>query len=370
MNLSSSRVPPPSDQNAWVLSQRRMFGLIAWVGALACAGALWMQAPNLDPLDRVALPLLALTLLGLHLGLSLRWLRMRLAINVVYGVTTLYFLLALWQQFRVFVPDTQMLSPSTYWFTVLYAAAFLVYPPRLAGWLAGGTYLLALGLSLYHLFLGPLAGNLQLASSTAQFLMVGLVMIIVQATFGVQRVHLLAAREAAYRDALTGLANRRAAEERLAALARAGASFTLVLFDLDNFKAVNDLHGHATGDRVLRGVARALQDLAPPGGFAARWGGEEFLLILPFLGTRQVRLLLDKLREELYVQQHGDVTGITASFGVAITRPGEHPDVALARADAAMYAAKNRGRNDVHHADIHRTQLSLPGDPPGGGEPR
>lgn len=350
MNPGPLRLPPSADQTAWVMSQRRMFGLVAWVVAFACAGGLWMQAPTFDPLDRVALPLLGLTLLGLHLALALGALRMRVAINVGYGLATVYLLLALWQQFQVYAPQAQTLSPSTYWFTVLYAAAFLLYPPRLAGVLAGGVYLLTLGLCLVHL-LGPGAGELRLAAATAQFLLVGVVMIIVQATFGVQRVQLLAAREAAYRDALTGLANRRAAEERLSLLEHSDQSFTLVLFDLDHFKAVNDTFGHAVGDQVLRGVARAAQDSLPLGGHAARWGGEEFLLILPPLPPRHLRSMLDTLRSRLFNQRHGPVTGVTASFGVASARPGEHPDDVLTRADEAMYAAKQRGRDDVHHAD-------------------
>jgi len=359
VNRSPPGLPPALDQESWMMSQRRMFGLVAWVGALACAGGLWMQAPTFDPLDRVALPLLGVTLVGLHLALALGALRMRVAINVGYGLTTSYLLLALWQQFQVFAPGTHTLSPSTYWFAVLYATAFLLYPPRLAGVLAGGVYLFTLGLCLFYL-LGPGAGDRQLTAATSQFLLVGLVMIIVQATFGLQRVHLLAAREAAYRDALTGLANRRAAEERLAALAQSGQAFTLVLFDLDHFKAVNDTFGHAAGDQVLRGVARAAQESLPPGSVAARWGGEEFLLILPALSPRQVRLMLDRLRAQLGAQRHGAVTGITASFGVASGRPGEHPDDALTRADEAMYAAKQRGRNDIHHADLHHPPLGRP----------
>ncbi|GBF05667.1 diguanylate cyclase [Deinococcus aerius] len=347
--------PPRYEAAFWQTSQRRMFALLVAFGTLACVGALWAQAPNFDPLDRVALPVLALILLGLQLALLLRRLTVGVAATIAYGVTSVYFLLALEQQFRVFAPQVRMLSESTYWFPVLYAGAFLLYPPRRAAWLAGTTYLLAFGVCVNHLVTGASAGDPRLVGAVAQFLLVGAVMIIVQATFGVQRVQLLAEREAAYRDALTGLANRRAAEERLAALAQDGDRFTLVLFDLDHFKAVNDQHGHATGDLVLRGVAQAAQGVLPRGGVAARWGGEEFLLILPVLSTRQVREMLDTLRAQLGGQRHGEVTGITASFGVATAREGEHPDAVLARADAAMYAAKHRGRNDVQHADLQRT---------------
>lgn len=355
MTHPQNPVPQQHEAAFWQTSQRRMFSLLVAFGILACAGALAIQAPNFDPLDRVALPTLALVLLGLQLALMLRWLTVAVAATAAYALTSVYFLLALDHQFRVFAPEFHMLSENTYWFPVLYAAAFLLYFPRRAAWLAGGTYLLALALCAYHLGTGPAAGDLRLLGAAAQFLLVGAVMIIVQATFAAQRVQLLAEREAAYRDALTGLANRRAAEERLSALARAGDRFTLVLFDLDHFKAVNDEHGHAIGDLVLRGVAQAAQGALPRGGVAARWGGEEFLLILPVLTTRQVRGILDTLRTQLGNQRHGEVTGITASFGVATARQGEHPDAVLARADAAMYVAKHRGRDDVQHADVRRT---------------
>ena len=356
---------PEFVENSWLRPQRRMFFVLASLGSGAALGALWMQAPQFDSLDRVALPALVLLLLGLQFALLRRWLTVHTAVGVTYAASSLYFLLALEHQFWFFADRTQMLSESTYWFPVLYAAAFLLYSPRRAAWLAGGTYLLALLLCLYHLTLGPARGDTQLLGATLQFLLVGAVMIVLEATFCLQRVHLLAAREAAYHDALTGLANRRAAEEQLSALARSGQSFTLVLFDLDHFKAVNDLHGHATGDLVLRGVARAAQHVLPRGGVAARWGGEEFLLILPPLPSAQVRVLLDLLRAQLRSQRHGAVTGVTACFGVATAYPGEHPDDVLARADVAMYAVKRQGRNDVHLAEVRRTQHGIPVEPVG-----
>ncbi|GAA5511480.1 hypothetical protein Dcar01_00190 [Deinococcus carri] len=332
-----------------------MFFALVCLGMAAAVLALWMQAPNFDPLDRVALPLLSALLLGLQFALGRGWLSLHAAVSVTYAGASLYFLLALGHQFQVFAPQMHMLSESAYWFPVLYAIAFLLYPPRQARWLAGSTFLLTLLLCVYHLTLGPGAGDMQLAGAALQFLLVNAFMIILQSTFSKQRVQLLAAREAAYRDALTGLANRRAAEERLTAFAQTGERFTLVLFDLDHFKAVNDVHGHATGDLVLRGVAQAVQSLVPRGGVAARWGGEEFLLILPVMPGWQVREVLDTLRAELLGQRHGAVTGVTACFGVATARDGEHPDDVLGRADAAMYAVKRQGRNDVLLADARRT---------------
>ncbi|MEF2277759.1 GGDEF domain-containing protein [Deinococcus sp. YIM 134068] len=339
----------PTDR-PWEVSQRRMFMVLAWAGALACMTALWVQHPNYDPLDRVALPLLALLLLALQTALTARWLPILTAANVIYAATTVYFLLALEQQFRVFVPGARMLSESTYWFSLLYAAPFLLYPPRRAALWAAATYAVVLGLCLFNLSLTGWADE-RLLGSVLQFLLVGAVTIVVQGTFGVQRGQLLAMREAAYRDALTGLANRRAAEERLDALAESGGRYTVVLFDLDHFKQVNDAYGHGVGDRVLRGVARAAREVVPPGGMAARWGGEEFVLLLPSLEDGPLRHLLKTLRAHLRDERHGEVTGVTASFGVAVARPGESPDDVVARADAAMYGVKRHGRDEVRVAE-------------------
>ncbi|MDB5044426.1 MAG: diguanylate cyclase [Deinococcus sp.] len=366
-SVTSSRLPrrfPPSEIERWMLTQRRMFLVLTLLGTAGVGAALWVQAPHFDPLDVVALPLLALTLLLLDLGLTLRRISLSLAFRIIYVATSLYFLLALNHQFGVFVPVYNLLSENTYWFSVLYAAAFLTFPARRAVVVAGAVFFLSVLISVWHLSSvlqqGP---NPRLVGAVVQFLLVGGVMVAVQATFSFQRMQLVAARAAAYTDALTGLANRRAAEEHLAALYTRKEPFTLVLFDLDHFKAVNDQHGHATGDLVLKGVSKAARNRLPTGGLAARWGGEEFLLVLPPLPSAQVRAMLDLLRTQLREQRFGAVDGLTASFGVATARPGDHPDDILTRADAAMYAAKRQGRNDVRVADLRRTQIQVSGAP-------
>ncbi|WP_240740961.1 GGDEF domain-containing protein [Deinococcus sp. Arct2-2] len=364
--MKSRRRVPASEGERWMLTQRRMFLVLTLLGTLGVSAALWVQAPNFDPLDKVALPLLALTLLVLDVSLTLRRISLSLAFRIIYVATSVYFLLALHQQFRVFVPIFTVLSENTYWFAVLYAAAFLTFPARRAVLVACGLFGASALISGYHLYTMLQTGpNPRLVGAVAQFLLVGGVMVAVQATFSFQRMQLLAARAAAYTDALTGLANRRAAEEHLAALYARQEPFTLVLFDLDHFKAVNDQHGHATGDLVLKGVSSAARSQLPSKGLAARWGGEEFLLVLPPLPSLEVRAMLDLLRAQLREQRYGAVDGLTASFGVATARSGDHPDDILTRADAAMYAAKRQGRNDIKMEELRRTQFGnssvLPG---------
>ncbi|WP_369409088.1 GGDEF domain-containing protein [Deinococcus arboris] len=348
----------PPEPAAWQTTQRRMFAWLVGLASLACGAALWMQAPSFDPLDRVALPALGLGLLGLQGLLSLGVLQLPGAIRGAFIGAGAYLLLALNHQFSVLTPASRTLMENTYWFAVLYVAVFLVYPPRRATWLSGSLLLVSAAVCGLNLLLTvPAEARGDLTGASLQFLLVGAVLTILQATLGAQRTQLLASHAAAYSDALTGLGNRRAAEEHLAALTARGATYTLVLFDLDHFKRVNDLHGHAAGDLVLRGVGQAVQAHLPGGGVAARWGGEEFMLILPEQRDRQVRALLDTLRADLRGARYGTVDGVTACFGVATAQAGEDPEAVVARADAAMYRVKRQGRNDVHLADLRHTQF-------------
>ncbi|WP_397573784.1 GGDEF domain-containing protein [Silanimonas sp.] len=166
-------------------------------------------------------------------------------------------------------------------------------------------------------------------------------------------------RALAERDALTGLPNRRALAEVLPRLideARAQARPLAVVFvDLDHFKAINDRHGHAVGDEVLVEAARRLADRLRGGEMAARHGGEEFVLLLPGADGQRAMVAAQRLRAALADTPFGTTVGplsVTASFGVANLEPGaarraSSPAELLARADAAMYRAKQAGRNRV-----------------------
>jgi diguanylate cyclase (GGDEF)-like protein len=159
--------------------------------------------------------------------------------------------------------------------------------------------------------------------------------------------------ELARTDPLTGLANRRHAIERLHDEARRAqrgqGSFALVLVDLDHFKLVNDTHGHACGDHVLRHAAALLAASVRALDVAARWGGEEFLLILPGTETPGAVTVAEKVRAQLAggeVTWQGELLRVTATFGVASCADGD-VDGCLRAADAALYAGKEAGRNRV-----------------------
>lgn len=162
---------------------------------------------------------------------------------------------------------------------------------------------------------------------------------------------------AARQDPLTGLLNRRgfieAAETERQRFTRTGRAFSIILADLDDFKRLNDRHGHACGDFVLQEVARILGDRVRDMDSVARWGGEEFVLLIPETGTEGAALLAENLRLALAQSElrHGDrPLDITMTLGVATYAVGESIEQCIARADEAMYSGKDSGRNQVQSA--------------------
>lgn len=152
-------------------------------------------------------------------------------------------------------------------------------------------------------------------------------------------------------DALTGVRNRRALDEMLATMLaiknRYEQIFALVIIDIDHFKRVNDQHGHLAGDKVLRSVAALIANVARETDFVARYGGEEFVVLMPQTDLIQAQIFCERVRvaiEETPIQN----LRLTVSGGVAQILDGEDAQSLLARADAALYAAKTAGRNRMY----------------------
>jgi diguanylate cyclase (GGDEF)-like protein len=167
---------------------------------------------------------------------------------------------------------------------------------------------------------------------------------------------LAAAEERSVVDALTGLPNRSAAEETLRRMiAQAGRSLTplgVVMIDLDRFRVLNDLHGHSHGDKALAAVGRLLTATIRASDFAARFGGEEFLLLLPETDRQGAIELAEKIRRQIERTELVQTGPITASFGVAgLPEDAVDPDELVRKADRALYMAKAQGRNRVESAD-------------------
>jgi diguanylate cyclase (GGDEF)-like protein len=166
-----------------------------------------------------------------------------------------------------------------------------------------------------------------------------------ESAVAIERADLVARlREQALVDGLTGLPNRRALDEALDAgvgrAARSDQPFTVAMVDVDRFKAYNDAHGHPAGDRLLAQIASAWRTELRGDDIIGRFGGEEFLLLLPGVDPTVATSVIERLRVAM-----PDV--VTCSFGVATWIPGEGASSLVARADAALYAAKSGGRDRV-----------------------
>ncbi|MFZ2298276.1 MAG: sensor domain-containing diguanylate cyclase [Aquabacterium sp.] len=157
--------------------------------------------------------------------------------------------------------------------------------------------------------------------------------------------------ELAHTDALTGLNNRRAYDQQLARewrrVQRNGAPLSVLLVDADHFKAVNDQHGHAVGDHVLRVLAGVLQESAREIDVAARVGGEEFAVLLADTDATSAAGVAERIRSQIAQAEAMPVAGVTVSIGVATLLAEERPDSLQHRADQALYMAKSQGRNRV-----------------------
>ncbi len=161
-------------------------------------------------------------------------------------------------------------------------------------------------------------------------------------------------RSAAGTDSLTMLMNRRRMSERLveevARARRSGDALSLILLDIDRFKSINDDHGHAQGDRVIASVAEVLRTSVRRVDMVSRWGGEEFLILLPDTDVQAAAELAERIRRHVTARVRRHETSevrVTLTSGVAALRPRESIEATIHRADVALYEGKRAGRDRV-----------------------
>lgn len=246
---------------------------------------------------------------------------------------------------------------SAYWvLAFVMVLVYLSFSPRQGLWVGLGVVGLTLVLGLLR-FGGEWASSEFLSflpSETRLLAMAGLLYLLAavkdhlaRANRQVEEMHTLART-----DPLTGLPNRLALSERLEAEIQSPHGLFLALLDVDHFKQINDRHGHATGDAVLKEVARRLQAGLREGDVLGRWGGEEFMILLREESLQNVLAALERMRESIAFWPFEGVGAVSASFGVAEAQFGDTVHGLLERADQALYQAKRMGRNRVELAGL------------------
>jgi diguanylate cyclase (GGDEF)-like protein len=156
----------------------------------------------------------------------------------------------------------------------------------------------------------------------------------------------------ASRDGLTGLINRRTLEVKIRELLRASTPFALAVADLDKFKAINDTHGHEAGDRALRLFSQVAGAALSDGDLLARWGGEEFTIILPGIDRHQAVAVLDRMRHSLEAAHSGAHPRFTVSFGVTDSTVAPSIEQLFRIADEGLYRSKQEGRDRVTVGEV------------------
>ena len=251
-----------------------------------------------------------------------------------------------------------------HYFLLMFIPALFVSMRARSAWIyAGLLWVYYVGLYVLMWFISPLqpiSSSSLLAvhvfNLTVVFCMFGYLALFYVVT--VTRAHKSLARMATT-DSLTGLFNRRhmieLAEKILARHHRRPSNLTLMLMDIDHFKQVNDLYGHDTGDRVLEAVSQSLQCSMREQDFIGRWGGEEFLSILPDTDFSQATDSAERIRkavQALEIYSNGKKVSVTLSIGVTQYRAEEVLSDAIARADYALYEGKSSGRNRVEVVEV------------------
>ncbi|WP_156101108.1 GGDEF domain-containing protein [Thermus scotoductus] len=323
----------------WHLPLGALLALVAFAAS---------RAVGLDPVDRFFLPLLALGFSLLALAL---WRLPRTSswvLPLAHGLVATYLLATLAFQLLI-TPNPLGLSPAAHWVPFVYFSSFLFFRTQQAVRLAL-LYLLTLFLlSLLGAFRGHF--HAEHLNALAQFFGANLAYVSLLYMLVRIREGYLEARLDAYTDPLTNLRNRRyldlVLERELFRVQRYRRPLSLLVLDLDNFKRINDTHGHPVGDRVLKALARCLEEHIRQSDRAVRLGGEEFAVLLAETPLAQAVRMASRLRQAVATLRVFPAEGISVSIGVAEARPEDSPLSLLKRADDALYQAKRRGKNRV-----------------------
>lgn len=331
--------------------KRRLFIILQWLGiGILTVSTLLIPLRGFDYFKLVSNLLLIAFLASMSI-LLWRWRdRQELILSLLFlgtGVWVLGVMLSKLLQAPLTLLSTNLLAvaaPWVIWLIVIYLVCFLSFRPRTA---LRMSLMLAVGCMSILLFSLVQAGALNVVVLYDLILLLIANVLVIGIAFPLAQSQ----EQSAQTDFLTGLANRSRGYAMLvneiSRAQRYEESFSIILFDIDHFKRINDQCGHPCGDAVLREVAVFANGHIRRSDLLARWGGEEFLLLMTHSDLASARLKADHLRQQLKNRAFHTDIALTASFGVTTYYPYDSANSMLERADHALYRAKRNGRNCV-----------------------
>ncbi len=286
---------------------------------------------------------------------SLRFVEAVLTAGIAVGLFTLLYL-GLFSADSVALRRFASLSP---WVSVSLVGLMLIVGTRRAAWIGTAIYLGLLALGLVHLYRSGLEGaHPILFGPLAQFYLANAVLLWllfawseIQQQYHQTRKIAQSLANLAHTDPLLGIPNRRQMyaliEQEIRCAEEGGQPATMIMFDVDRFKQVNDTYGHETGDAALRAVTTAVRQALRATDTVGRWGGDEFIILARVNETAQAYQLAQRIAEAVHQKLGERFLRVTISLGVAPYHPGDTVEAWVNRADAALYRAKESGRNRV-----------------------
>lgn len=341
-----------------VLHLKRRIYLLCLPLAIVSAVSVWIlerAAGVLHVIDWLGIPVITISLLSCWILLQFNKISITLLERIIFGLFSIFMLASL--SGSLFLVEGQVgdLAGAGYWFPVVYGMAFLMFGAGLGRLLSGIMYLCSMALGFgYVVYQGFNVAESDLLIFSQIYAANLLVLILLNSIATISRSQSDRALEMqiyAYTDMLTSLPNRRQLEEmvkqEMQRVLRYDRSFAIILFDLDRFKDINDHYGHDVGDIVLQEVGRTVNQHIRQVDSLGRWGGEEFMILVPELDVQATQQLAERLRE--VIEQTAFATlpvgTVTASFGMTRFLPTDTLNTLYKRADIALYAAKQQGRN-------------------------
>jgi len=354
----------PTESVEWLRALERriyLWALIVGVFIILTGWVFKTYTGTVTLFERDFFPILTALCLGLFIALWRNW------VSLVWIELSLFAMTALSLLGKFYVPETALapdhlvaFSDLFYWVPLVYILAFLIFRSHrrlLVSSLVFFAVSVILGLT-HSIMEWQSNGNVADLDLLGRFYLANaayIVLLILSVHLDEHYVRVRTLAETmthlAHTDSLIQIANRRELDETIVReinrATRHRQPLAIIMFDLDNFKQVNDTYGHAAGDYVLKEVARTVRKLLRIPDLLGRWGGDEFLIVAPQTDSAQARALSERLRQAIAAHHPLEHIGITASFGAAEYHPQESPEDWLKRADEALYTAKQSGKNQM-----------------------